>query len=185
MMSPYSAGLASKGLLSSPSDEARTESLAVREMTMLYFAYGSNMSSARLRARVGEVDGWGWAWLRGHEHRFSKPGFDGTGKGNVEPHAHRRVHGVLYGLSDRQLAYLTDFEGGYRRTELAIQRPGEAVVTAVTFIALRPGGAPPPSQAYLDHYREGFVEHRIPGDYARAVLRDAGDLRPLALPGDP
>lgn len=147
---------------------------------MLYFAYGSNMSSARLRARVGPFEIRGHAVLPRHEHQFSKPGMDGTGKGHVQPHPRRRVHGVLYGLADDQLERLAEFEGGYRRATLTVLSAREDdPITAVTFLALRPGGAPPPSLAYLDHYREGFLEHALPRDYARALLRDAGDRRPL------
>lgn len=145
----------------------------------LYFAYGSNLSSARLRARVGEVRVEGRAVLAAHEHQFSKPGRDGTGKGHIAPHARRTVHGVLYALADDQFAHLATFEGGYERATLSLSTPGGLVVTATTFVALQPGGAPAPSLAYLDHYRQGFVEHEIPRDYALAVLRDAGDLRPL------
>lgn len=138
------------------------------------------MSSARLRARVGGARPHGHAILPAHEHQFSKPGADGTGKGHVAPHAYRRVHGVLYDVTAHQLERLTQFEGGYQRTIIPVQLPNSAaVLQAVTFLALRPGDAPPPSLEYLDHYRDGFLEHALPRDYARAVLLDAGDERPL------
>lgn len=147
---------------------------------MLYFAYGSNMSSPRLRERVGAVEIRGHAILPGHEHQFSKPGLDGTGKGHIAPHPRRRVHGVLYALDPAQLDTLTEYEGGYRRTTLTVLSPlDERALEAITFLALRPGDAPPPSPAYLEHYRRGFLEHALPLDYAQAVLRDAGDHRPL------
>ena len=145
----------------------------------LYFAYGSNMSSARLRARVGDVGVQGRAVLAAHEHQFSKRGSDGTGKGHVAPHAWRSVHGVVYALADEQLVRLAEFEGGYVAANLPVAMPAGPIVTATTFVALRPGDAAPPSTSYLDHYRLGFLEHAIPRDYALAVLRDAGDLRPL------
>ena len=146
---------------------------------MLYFAYGSNLCSARLTARVGPLRVGGRAWLPGHEHRFSKHGRDGTGKGNVEPHPTRLVHGVLYHLTDAQLRTLDAFEGGYRRVECLVLQADGARLHAVTFVALAPGAAPPPSLAYLDHYRRGFLEHDLPRAYAHALLRDAGDERPL------
>ncbi len=147
---------------------------------MLYFAYGSNLSSARLRARVGPITLRGTAVLPTHEHRFSKPGLDGTGKGNISPHTHRSVHGVLYELSPDQLSVLTTFEGGYRRVTLSVLTTADVTPrSAVTFVALSPGNAPAPSQAYLDHYRDGFLEHALPTDYARAVLLDGGDTRPF------
>lgn len=148
---------------------------------MLYFAYGSNISSARLRTRVGDVGIEGLAWLPRHEHRFSKRGRDGTGKGNIEPHPRRDVHGVLYALSASQLTTLATFEGGYREAEITVRCSSGATFMALTFVALHPGNAPPPSARYLDHYRNGFCEHAFPPPYARALLRDAGDERPLTL----
>lgn len=47
---------------------------------ILYFAYGSNMSSARLRARVPSCRPIGIAFLPGHELRFHKRSKDGSGK---------------------------------------------------------------------------------------------------------
>ena len=152
---------------------------------MLYFAYGSNLSSARLRARVGPIDIRGPAWLPGHEHRFSKRGSDGTGKGNIEPHPRRGVHGVLYRLAPPQFERLATFEGGYRDASIRVWRPDGAPRWAITFVALEPGPAPTPHRAYLDHYRAGFLEHDLPRAYANAILRDAGDLRPLPWPGRP
>lgn len=149
---------------------------------MLYFAYGSNLSSARLRARVGEVGLRGRALLPLHEHAFSKLGHDGTAKGTIRPHPRRGVHGVLYELSPPQLRRLFTFEGGYRDTELRVLCPDGTSLRALTFIALLPGPTPPPTPEYLDHYRQGFVEHDLPRAYALALLRDAGDERPLPCP---
>lgn len=147
---------------------------------MLYFAYGSNISSLRLSARIGPVGVHGLAQLPYHEHRFSKSGFDGTGKGNIQPHTTRRVHGVLYELTLDQLEILCNYEGGYRRATLeTLALSTQAPSVAITFIGERPGGAPAPSQAYLDHYREGFAEHGFPVEYARAILADGGDPRPF------
>ncbi|MEM9458598.1 MAG: gamma-glutamylcyclotransferase family protein [Myxococcota bacterium] len=151
---------------------------------MLYFAYGSNLSSARLHARVGEVQCQGPARLPGHEHRFSKLGRDGTGKGTIAPHPYRAVHGVLYELSPPQWQQLATFEGGYRDTELRIQDPEGTLVPARTYIALSPGTPPSPSLDYLAHYRRGFIEHGLPRAYAEAILRDGGDRRPLVDPND-
>ena len=43
-------------------------------------------------------------------------------------------------------------------------------MTAVSFVALRIAAPPPPTAAYLEHYRRGFSEHAIDAAYARAVL---------------
>lgn len=139
----------------------------------VYFAYGSNMSSPRLIARVGAVDVLGPAWLSDHEHRFSKLGRDGTGKGNVEPRVGSVVHGVAYGLTEVQLVRLAEFEGGYRQVELGVEIGGVRRAAA-TFVALRPGHAPPPSPEYVAHYRRGILEHDLPRAYAEAIFDGLG-----------
>lgn len=85
----------------------------------LYFAYGSNMSTARLEARVGPVSFRAVATLQGHALRFNKRSKDGSGKANVVPVAGEGVLGVVFELTDRQLGKLDDFEGGYLRKRLA------------------------------------------------------------------
>ena len=135
----------------------------------VYFAYGSNMCSRRLSARVGPVRALGAARLDDHEHRFSKLGRDGTGKGNVERRLGRVVHGVAYEVTEVQLVRLADFEGGYRRVELDIVI-AEQARAAATFVALHSVDAPPPSPEYVAHYRRGILEHGLPRAYARTIF---------------
>ena len=138
----------------------------------IYFAYGSNLSQQRLQRRVGPVATIGRALLADHRHAFSKPGLDGTGKGNVAPAVGWFVHGAAYLVSDAQLDVLDVFEGGYRRAGVSV-RIEAALHEAVTFIALAPReDAPAPSRVYLHHYRIGFAEHGIDPLYARAVLAE-------------
>ena len=141
-----------------------------RRLTVLYFAFGSNMSRARLQARVGDVADLGHAMLRDHRHRFNKLGRDGTGKGNVEPCAGGIVHGVLYQLSITQLQHLETFEGGYFRTEVRVFPRVEPAVQAATFFALDPREDLRPSETYVEHYRRGILEHALPADYFTALL---------------
>ena len=141
-----------------------------RGLTVLYFAFGSNMSRTRLQARVGDVADLGHAVLRDHRHRFNKLGRDGTGKGNVEPYTGAVVHGVLYHLSIAQLQHLETFEGGYGRTEVRVFPPARPAVPAATFFALDPREDLLPSQAYVEHYRRGILEHALPEDYFTALI---------------
>ena len=153
---------------------------------MRYFAYGSNLSRARIQARLGPVRDLGRAHLPGRVHRFSKRGRDGSGKGNVERApigADARVWGVVYELSDAQFDRLTEFELGYRVVTLEL--PGAPVLaTAATrgpmpvssFEALTPGPELAPTREYLDHYVTGVREHGIPDDYLDALL---GEFRAI------
>ncbi|PRP96754.1 hypothetical protein ENSA5_35280 [Enhygromyxa salina] len=138
---------------------------------MRYFAYGSNMSRARLEQRVGPTLVLGPARLEGYRHRFSKLGTDGSGKGNIELHLGESVWGVVYELDDRQLARLVDFELGYRQTSLPVPLVGATATRVTSFEAhtIVPGLAP--TSAYVEHYVIGMREHGIPDDYRMRILR--------------
>lgn len=139
-----------------------------------YFAYGSNMSRARLEKRVGEVVVAGWATLQGYRHAFSKRGNDGSGKGNIEVHEPSNVHGVLYQLDAAQLETLHGFEYGYRAVEVEVLAAAAAQrVLAVTYESLEIVRGLIPSEDYLQHYRTGMDEHRLPDEYIAFVLASA------------
>jgi gamma-glutamylcyclotransferase len=129
-----------------------------------YFAYGSNMSSARLEERVGDVEIEGAAVLRSHRHSFNKHGADGTAKGNIEPEHGSEVWGVVYVLTLTQFEQLDVVEGGYRRVEVSVECEGE-VLEAITYTALAPASGLHPTTEYLDHYERGVREHDLPGEY--------------------
>lgn len=137
---------------------------------MRYFAFGSNMSRARLEARVGRVVDLGWAIVEDWRHRFSKRGSDGTGKGNIEPSSGQLVYGVAYRLTFRQLEHLATFETGYELVHLPM-RLQESIDEAATFVARPP--VPPlcPAPSYIEHYLTGMHEHEIPRAYVDQVLR--------------
>lgn len=144
----------------------------------LYFAYGSNMSRARLEARVGWVRDFGRAQLHGYRHRFSKLGQDGTGKGNIEAEGGAWVWGVLYELSAEQFETLRGFEGGYRSIQLTARSPVDATPRrALSFVAERIVAELSPTPAYLEHYRVGMREHGVPADYVAELLGEP--LSPL------
>ncbi len=137
----------------------------------LYFAFGSNMSRARLVERVGEVEVVGASRVAGWRHRFNKLGRDGTGKGNIE-RGDEHTWGVVYRVRLEQLARLDAYEGGYRRTALTA-RVGEGLVEVATYVGLRPGPSLAPADWYLEHYRQGIREHGLPDAWLAEVERHA------------
>lgn len=146
-----------------------------------YFAYGSNMSRARLEDRVGSVRDLGRARLNAYRHGFSKLGSDGTGKGNIErPQPDRldgeQVWGVLYEIDERQLERLHDFEFGYRSRALEIRLDAGRRLSTVSYEALEPKPGLVPTPEYLEHYRQGMLEHGIPAGYVDAVLGEFAHL---------
>nr|WP_276308344.1 gamma-glutamylcyclotransferase family protein [Ammonifex thiophilus] len=108
--------------------------------TVWYFAYGSNMSAARMRERVGEVGGWEEripGVLEEWRLVFNKVASRNPREGfaNIEPSAGERVEGCLYRLSESVLERLDRYEGmksgHFKRMQVTVIRKdtGESVIT--------------------------------------------------------
>ena len=103
----------------------------------LYFAYGSNMLTERLQARVPSARPVGTATLPGHALRFRKQSTDGSAKCTVvstSPSSCSRwpspVVGVCFQMNDAHLPALDAAEGrgqGYTREKLDVDREGSCV----------------------------------------------------------
>jgi hypothetical protein len=137
---------------------------------LLYLAYGSNLSTPRLEARVGRVICHGVAWVPGRAHRFSKLGRDGSGKGNLEEDPAQSAFGVLYWLTEAQWDALAPYEAGYDRRVLEVAVPSSRPLRVETFLAQRPVRDLVPTEDYRAHYRRGMEEHGLPLWYRRHVL---------------
>lgn len=137
---------------------------------MYYFAYGSNMLTARLAQRVPAVAPVGPARLAGHELRCHLRGGDGSGKCNVvEAGQQSVVHGVLYQLDPSRLERLHAAEGpAYDFLTLPVLTGAEAVEAAVyrgrsdwlddSLI---------PFDWYMRFVVGGAREHGLPDDYVQ------------------
>ncbi len=144
-------------------------------MTAHYFAFGSNMSSVRLLARVEDARPLGRALLRDHAFVCNKRGQDGSAKANIEPREGASVWGVLFVVPRADLARLDRIEGGYVRTEVMVDHEG-TTVTCFTYLSTRRLDGGRPFDWYKAHIVDGAVEFGLPADYV-ATLR--------ALPADP
>ncbi len=144
----------------------------------LYFAYGSNMSSFRLRARVGKVPIVGTALLPGYQLSFYKRGGDGSGKCNVHPTGKPSdvVFGILYRLDQQQLQKLDIFEGvghGYHRKTMQCQlQSTDEVVSTVLYIATSRFTDENllPFAWYRDFVLAGAKEQGLPASYIQKIL---------------
>lgn len=96
---------------------------------LLYFAYGSNMLTARLARRVAGVRAVGAAWLPGYRLGFHKRGMDGSGKATVVATGatEDRVHGVLFDLPATEQPTLDRIEGGYRPDTVRVHRAADGL----------------------------------------------------------
>lgn len=139
-----------------------------------YFAYGSNMNSARVAQRGLVVVKAESAALAGYRLLFDKhsAAHAGTGHANVVYEPGSVVEGVLYTLADtREILKMDPFEGApinYSRDVVEVQTPAGLVATWTYFAnaaVRRPGLVP--SRSYLDHLLAG--EPYLSADYFRML----------------
>lgn len=146
--------------------------------TYLYFAYGSNMSTARLTARTPSAQVVGPGRLPRHVLRWHKLGRDGSGKCDlvaVGSGSTGVVWGVLYRIDCAEKADLDRIEGlgvGYDEYEVVVStETGE--VPARTYRS-RPGAVDPslrPRRWYKAHVLAGAREHGLPVPYIEMIER--------------
>jgi len=153
---------------------------------MYYFAYGSNLLTARLTARTPSARPVGIAHLPGWQLRFHKAGTDGSGKGDIVPVDGDRVTGVLYRLRPRELRRLDRAEGaGYARRRIAVRIDGH-MQRCETYIATDTDPALRPYDWYRRLILAGLLEHGIAGATLQLVqqqldIPDPRTLRPARL----
>jgi hypothetical protein len=142
----------------------------------LYFAYGSNMLSGRLRKRCVETVKMGNATLTGHTLRFhKKSNRDGSGKADAPrtDNPDSLVHGVVFKIPEIQLPILDKFEGvpSYSRKKVAVRRADGSLLTAWTYLANTHAIDPTlkPYTWYHDLVRYGAEEHGFPEDYRKSI----------------
>lgn len=141
---------------------------------MLYFAYGSNMSSRRLRMRLARVRALGRASLPGHRRVFHKSGMDGSAKCDAWPTdcSVDVLQGVLYRVPDDGWPVLDRFEGvgsGYRRVAVTVRTGREGLRPAWTYRATRLDPLARPYCWYLGHVLAGALEFGLRDDVVDAL----------------
>lgn len=148
-------------------------------MRMKYFAYGSNLLSARLRGRTPSAAAIGVATLSGYALRWHKRSRDGSGKCDAfrTGASDDAVVGVLFELTAADGAELDRIEGigfGYGVRDVSVALGAERS-RAFTYVA-RPD-AIDASLAPYDWYKElvvaGAREHALPGEYLACLLAQA------------
>ena len=140
--------------------------------TLLYFAYGSNLLAARLRApeRTPSAICRGRAWLDRHQLRFHKQGQDGSGKADAyfTGSPKHELPGRLFELPLGELETLDRVEGvgsGYERATVTIRTDaGGGSAEAQTYRALAEAidADAVPFDWYLELVRAGAAEIGLP-----------------------
>ena len=142
----------------------------------LYFAYGSNMSTARLRARVSSANPLSTAAFELHQLRFHKRSKDGSGKANALATDRQLdiVEGVLFELTDTDLGRLDQIEGPLYARILRVVRisvGGEAKAWVYVAKPEAIDSSLKPFDWYLRHILDGAREHRLSPEYIAALER--------------
>ncbi|MGH0036723.1 MAG: gamma-glutamylcyclotransferase family protein [Myxococcota bacterium] len=143
-------------------------------MERLYFAYGSNMSSRRLTARIDGARALGAARIPHSRLVFDKPGRDGSAKANLapDPGLGRWVWGVVWSVSGLALDTLDRFEPGYDRLERRVLFADGRERAAATYVWRGDPVLAAPAAWYLEHLLAGAREHALPPAW-RALLGEA------------
>src|SRR2546427_4136881 len=143
---------------------------------MLYFAYGSNMCTGRLRGRVSTANSVCIARLPNHTLRFHKRSSDGSGKADASytGNANDGVWGVVFEIEDRQKPRLDRAEGlsqGYDEAEIMVLdvEGVEHRVSAYLAQASHVDATLLPFSWYKRFVVNGARQHGLPADYVAQI----------------
>jgi gamma-glutamylcyclotransferase (GGCT)/AIG2-like uncharacterized protein YtfP len=145
----------------------------------LYFAYGSNMSRAPMRARCPTAREVGTATLAGYRLIVTSDGY-----ASVVPEPGDIVHGLVWRLAPRDIAALNAYEsldtGLYRIVTLPVAVGAKKVPAMVYIARSRTPGQPRPG--YLEAVVAAARELDFPPAYVDALARwlPAGPRRDCA-----
>jgi hypothetical protein len=126
------------------------------------------MSRALMGARCPDAEAIGTATLAGWRFVINPDGL-----GSIAPQPGRRVHGVLWRLTARDLAAVNAYEGIesglYLRRRLPV-RYGERQATALVYVARQRGeGIPRPG--YINVVLDAARDWQLPELYIRSLAR--------------
>src|SRR4029453_13165375 len=147
--------------------------MSMREETLWYFAYGSNLNLAtftgRRRMRPLQMR---WGWLNGYRLCFDIPVGPGErGVANICAEAGARICGVLYQLTNDAAGRLDRTEGVeqgvYRRIPVTVTVDGDQRIEAFAYQSTLTMDGRRPSARYIGLLLEGAREHRLPDEYVR------------------
>jgi gamma-glutamylcyclotransferase len=121
-----------------------------------YFAYGSNMNPDRMQARGMTFFRAEPATLSDYKLVFNVLGDDGGphGYANIVPRRHDFVEGILYEISQADLAKLDAIEDvptTYQRGQVRVSVESRGLIEATTYIGMRTGSGLFPTKEYLHH----------------------------------
>ncbi len=148
---------------------------------MKYFAYGSNMSIARLRERISSAVSFGCHALKKHDLRFHKSSKDGSGKCDAffTDNEEDTIFGVLFEINSSEKSALDRAEGlgfGYDEKEVTVIANDDSLIQAITYIATNIDESLMPYSWYVNHVLVGANETSFPEDYVQRKIIDVQSI---------
>ena len=138
---------------------------------ILYFSYGSNISSRRLKNRVETARVISSGILGKHKLVFHKKSKDGSGKCDAyyTNKPKDKIYGVIYSIHKKDLNKLDSVEGcgrgHYKNKEVVIKCFNGETVNAFTYCAENIVEGLKPYLWYKYHILYGAVENNLPSQY--------------------
>jgi gamma-glutamylcyclotransferase (GGCT)/AIG2-like uncharacterized protein YtfP len=144
-------------------------------MSVIYFAYGSNMARDVIATLSPRHRFLGVARLADYRLAFTRRSVKtGSGVADVVQAPGQAVWGALYEIADEELAAIDRKEGhdwAYVRARLPVQLAGDSRERIATLYTVRSKVSPevPPSRQYLDRIIEAARERELPDQYVRQI----------------
>jgi AIG2-like family len=138
-----------------------------------YFAYGSNMCTARLRSRVPSATPIGVGYVQGYHLRWHKKSRDGSGKCDIELTGKPEdlAYGVIFEIEKVEKRKLDGVEGlgnGYEQKNVDV-KSASGTISATTYYATSIDPTLPPFDWYKSLVVAGAREHRLPVAYRKSL----------------
>ena len=141
----------------------------------LYFAYGSNLCPQQMQKRCADARFVTIAALKDHRLCFPRISrtWGGGGVAGILAHAGATCFGVVYELTEDDLAAMDGYEGhphDYFRAEINVAPPEGESFACWSYFANPQEGAPfLPVAAYLERMVSGAEAHGLPQEYIDAL----------------
>ncbi len=138
-------------------------------MSWLYFAYGSNLKTHRMRTRVPSAQALGLASLSGMRLAIDKRSPDGSGKANLVSDPSGEVWGAVYAIDPAHWLALDRHEPRYSRVEVEVERPAGPCLRVQTYVSTHTAGGLVSFDWYKGLIVEGAREHGLPAHYVETL----------------
>ncbi|CAM1308509.1 GGCT (predicted) [Pycnogonum litorale] len=135
-------------------------------MTFLYFGYGSNLSSERIRICNKTAKFVTVAKLKGYTLHFCGYSTRWHGGGaSIKPSQDDEVWGVVWRLEDSDRPNIDMQENNYDSCHIKVESSDETEYSCLTYISKNSSLISNPSVSYKTTIIHGAVEHSLPEQY--------------------